>query len=634
MLPKANLTEYLHQKKWFFFALLVLLTASVFICSYIGMTATPIDSINISPASDSGWIFTLRDGTPITPDATGELPLAEPTETVYLSRSLAEYKGKLAASALLSINTRTCDVAVFAEGELIADPTHRYNETDGSFAEAQVKTTGGGIFTMGMAEEITLAVKFTGGKASVSLLPTVEIFIDAQSYYSQWMAPTAEAALPAGIFLGAALLLALLFLIGLYYEKTNWSWLLLALLALTFGLLQTVSYSSSVIWFLQSPVLIWGIQVFPTIIVLWVLWYHTDRKVKKFGWLLPLLCTLCVAGGIVHRHIDLAAGAKWTNLLQGKILPAAGLVSLTVCIWQAVRKNSYYRRFCLLGGCITIGVGIFTLISALADGAWWQTLQTTAQNVKLLKSWFQPLQLVNKLLFALFFCLAFYDFITGIVRRNAELQALTLQNRYTAEHAAHLRRSLDETHELRHEMRHHIDALKTLCKEGDLARIEHYLSGLGGNVIDIPSRYTDHALIDALISACAKRAEKLGVHLDAAVLVPDSIGIEDADIAVLLSNMTDNAIEALAALPKDANRLLQIKVEAVADGGLFVSCRNTYSGTLHHNDDGELLSTKSGEGHGLGLKAMRRVAGKYNSVLLVEPEGNTFSVTTYLYFPK
>ena len=189
---------------------------------------------------------------------------------------------------------------------------------------------------MGMVEEITLAVKFTGGKASVATLPSVEIFIDAPSYYSQWMAPTAEAALPAGIFLGAALLLALLFLIGLYYEKTNWSWLLLAL---TSGLLQTVTYSSSVIWFLQSPVLIWGIQVLPAIIVLWVLWYHTDGLVRKFGWLLPLLCTLCVAGSIVYRQIDLAAGAKWTNLLQGKILPAAGLVSLTVCIWQAVRKK-------------------------------------------------------------------------------------------------------------------------------------------------------------------------------------------------------------------------------------------------------------------------------------------------------
>ena len=134
--PKTSLTEYLNPKKRFFLALLVLLTASVFVYSYIGMTATPIDSINISPASDSGWTFTLRDGTPITPDPTGEFPLDEPEETVYLSRSLVEHKRKLAASALLSINTRTCDVAVFAESELIADPTHRFSEADGSFAEA------------------------------------------------------------------------------------------------------------------------------------------------------------------------------------------------------------------------------------------------------------------------------------------------------------------------------------------------------------------------------------------------------------------------------------------------------------------------------------------------------------------
>ena len=630
----GKLTDYLYQKKYFFLALILTLAVAWVSVTYIGMTQTPIDSIDLSPARDSGWTYTLADGTELTPDEAGNLPLTDAGATVYLTRSLGEYKDVLAASALLSVNTRTCDVAVFAEGELIADPTHRYNESDGSFAEAQVKTTGGGIFTLGIVEEITLAVKFTTGKAAVAMLPTVEIFIDAPSYYSQWMAPTAKSALPAGVFLAAALLLTLLFLIRLYFGKTNWSFLLLALLALTFGLLQTVSYSSSVIWFLQSPVIIWGIQVLPTVIVLWVLWYHTDRRVKKLGWMVPLLCTLCVAGGIVYRQIDLAAGAKWTNLLQGKILPAVLLISLLVCIWQAVRKNGYYRRFCLLGGIFVLGVGVVTLISYLRVGPWWQTLQTTAQNVAMLKSWFQPMQLVNKLLFALFFCLAFDDFITGIVRRNAELQALTLQNRYTAEHAAHLRRSLDDTHALRHEMRHHIEALKALCREGNLLRVSDYVERIGGAMGDLPGRYTDHPLVNALVASCAQRAKGLEADFEAIVQLPEQIAVEDTDLAVLISNMADNALEALAAVPEGKERRLQIKIEIFESAGLFVSCVNSFSGKLNWGKNGTLLSTKEGADHGLGLKAMHRVAEKYNSVLVVEQEEELFLAKTYLYFKQ
>lgn len=624
---------YLFEKKAFIAALIIALSVLLAVSAYIGMTHTPIASIVVSPASEPhAWTFALHDGTALAPDGEGGFVLPDTAATVYCTRSLAELEDELTASAVLTVNTRTCDVAVFADGELLADPTHRFSEADGVFAAPTGKGTNGGVFTLGTASALTLAVRFLGENTSVSALPSVEIFSSAPAYYSQWMAPTAESALPAGMFLAAAILLAGLFLLRLYDGAANRSYLLLSLLALSFGLLQTVSYSASVIWFLQSPLVIWSIQVLPTIIILWLLWYHTTGGLRRFGWLLPLLCVVGAAVGVIWRSIDLAAGAKWTNLLQGKLLPFALLFALLVCGWQAYRKNAYYRRFFLWGGVLAVCAGAATLVSCWCDGAWWRNLRTAVQNASMLGSFFQPTQLVNQLLLVLFFVLAVCGFIEGAVRRRGELQALTLQNRYASEHAAYLRRSLDETREVRHEIRHHLEALKALCGEGDISRISRYVDALGGELSELPDRYTDNALINALVASCAAEARKLGADFEAIVQVPEHIGIEDTDLAVLLSNMTDNALEAVSSVPDGESRLLRLKVEIFEDMGLYVGCSNSFAGELKHGENGELLSTKRGEGHGLGLKAMHRVAEKYNSVLVLEQEDGIFHAKTYLYY--
>jgi len=242
-------------------------------------------------------------------------------------------------------------------------------------------------------------------------------------------------------------------------------------------------------------------------------------------------------------------------------------------------------------------------------------------------------RLFDILLVLLFFA-AFYDFVMQTVRRSAELQALTLQNRYAAEHAEHLRRSLDETRAMRHEMRHHIAALKGLIASGDMTRAGDYINSLGNDLCAEPARYTDHALINALVSACAQKAKALGAEFDASIQVPEVIGIEDTDLTVLLSNMIDNALEALAEVPEKNDRSLHLTAAIFENTGLFISCTNTFAEERKVDDAGNLLSTKTEEGHGLGLTAMHRVAEKYNSILLPEINGNVFHVKTYLYFKK
>jgi len=633
METKQNITKRLSEQKWFFLALVLTLLAAWGLITYLGMAQTPIKSIELTPARQPGaWTYALADGTPVTSEEDGRLVLPDEAATLYCTTALDGY-GMLTSSALLAVSSRACDVAVFSDGELLADPSHRFDEISGAFSEPTGRAAGSGLFTLGAAKTLTLAVQFQSPEASVNLLPSVTVYPELAAYQSIHLTEGARAALPAGIFLAITAVLMLLFMFRLYGGKGNVDVLLLALVALSFCLLNTLPYGIYVVWFLQTPFVSYTLRLLPTLMLLWILWCRWNGKLRRFGWLLPLLCTVAVAAGIVWRKIDIVSGNAFTNLLQGKLLPLSMLSALLLCVWQAICGNDTYRRFFRMGGVLAALLGLATAISFLRNGGWSITLQTAFRNTALL-GYFELLQMVNQFLLILLFLLAFYDFVMSIVRRNAELQTLTLQNRYAAEHAEHLRRSLDDTREMRHEMRHHVQALQALCADGEYERVKDYVDTLGSSFFSEPVRYSDHTLVNALVTACSQRAEKLGAEFDASVHVPETIDIRDTDLAVILSNMIDNAMEALSVVPNKKDRKLHLKIAVYEDTGLFISCTNTFVGELKQDQAGEYLSTKEADGHGLGMKAMKRVAEAYNSLLVPEVNGNTFHIKTYLNYKK
>ena len=633
MFAKEKWKRFLCDKKWFLLALIP--AAALLWCYflYIRMTQTPLKSLDISPASDpASWHFTLADGTEVSPQ--GENLLLPPDTVLYCSRDLSQLEFSLTPTSILAMNRFGCDAAILSDGKLLADPSLRYHPQEGRFDTGGQPAMYSDIITLGSAQELTLVLSYPGGMASIRQLPSLVLYPDLTAYQSQAMASTAQDALPAGVLLAAALFLAGLFFFQLYHGKADASLLPLSLLALSFGLERTVSYGAYAIWFLQSPLVLVGLQMLPLVLSLWVLWYHLAGRVRKWGILLPAFGSLSMAIGLVWRLIDNQGGAGWTNLLLSRLLPLALLVSLLLCAHQACRGIAYYRHFFLLGGVLLLFFVLAILFSLAGDGSLWSYLRSLWQNTQMLRSFFYLARLVNHLLLLLFFLLAAYDFVQSVVRRNSELQLLTVQNHYASEHAAYLRRSLDETYAMRHEILHHMNALSAFCQEGDLQRVQQYVEHFTGQIRQAPGRYTDHPLINALVSYCQIQAQKLDASFQASVQVPQHIGIVDADLAVLLSNMIDNALHAVAALPDPQERSIRLKVEIFENAGLFVSCTNSFSGDLQRDEQGDPLSPRRREGHGQGIKAMRRVAEQYNSVLIIETQDNLFHVKSYLYFQE
>ena len=610
------------RRRWPFLlalALLLVLVAGTFL--YLRLAQTPPAYRTISPAEDpAAWTFYLSDGTPAQPDEAGVFHLPAGVTILCCVTTLPQ---DLTDAAFLGVSAQDMDAALLLNGAPVA-------QLCGSGGESGPASLSG-YCTLRQAAggELTLAVRFSqaGAEPSLAALPALTLYAEAAAFVYQGVAAGAEAALPAGVFLAAALFLLALFLFQMWKDRTDWALLLLALAFLFLCLEQTVTYALFTVVYFQTPAVLWLTQIAPTLSLLWLLWYHTGERVRKFAWPAPLLLTAVCLSMAVARLLDLQQFAAPMNLFQGQILPLAMLLFLAEGVWEALRGSAWHRRVLEVSGGLLAVAAAGAALFRLESGRWPGSIDTIRSGLGF-GSCFQLLDVWNDVLIAACFLLAVYHFIQGVARRDVALQTLSLQKRYAEENADLLRESLDRTRQDRHEFRHHLEALGALAQARDWERLEAYLNTLSSQQEDAPLRYSDNVLVNAIVTPRLNRAREAGVEVQAAIQVPERLGIEDADLSIFLTNLLDNALE--AAIPsRRERRRLSLRV-GVHNERLFIACENTFDGPLIFREDGSIGSSKKEEGHGYGLETMQRVAEKYNSVLKISGEDGYFQVKTNL----
>ena len=112
--------------------------------------------------------------------------------------------------------------------------------------------------------------------------------------------------------------------------------------------------------------------------------------------------------------------------------------------------------------------------------------------------------------------------------------------------------------------------------------------------------------------------------------LPSALDMELSDIAVILGNLLDNALDAV---PRSADKTLKLDIRYDRQA-LFIHIENTYDGIVICADkDGETLpaTRKSGGSHGHGLKNIARCIAKYDGHMDISHEGSIFSAAILLY---
>lgn len=182
----------------------------------------------------------------------------------------------------------------------------------------------------------------------------------------------------------------------------------------------------------------------------------------------------------------------------------------------------------------------------------------------------------------------------------------------------------------RHDYRNHIQVMKALAANGDLAGIQAYLDELDTdlNTVDTVIK-TGNAMADAILNSKISLAKSRHIQVQADAHIPVKLRMSELDLCVILGNLFDNAIEASLALPED-QRLIRVYMD-MKGTQLYISFTNFTAAAKQHKI-GRRFATTKGAGHGFGLVRIDSIIDRLDGYLSRNSEDGAF--TTEILIPQ
>lgn len=222
--------------------------------------------------------------------------------------------------------------------------------------------------------------------------------------------------------------------------------------------------------------------------------------------------------------------------------------------------------------------------------------------------------------------------LVNVYAMNAELSEKNHQLAMQSLQYGSLNEKIEETKKARHDLRHHMTVMTGFLDNDDTAGLRQYLLTYLKTLPDYSTTvFCKHPIFNMLIHYFAQLAKESGIDFTVSMNIPLKIPVADSDLAVLFGNLLENAVQACAAQNHPDRRIV---MHGGIDGdSLVVTLDNTFDGSLKHNHDGTLLSTKPG-GTGLGIESARAIAARYGGIIKVEQADGLFMASVMLELPE
>ncbi len=162
-----------------------------------------------------------------------------------------------------------------------------------------------------------------------------------------------------------------------------------------------------------------------------------------------------------------------------------------------------------------------------------------------------------------------------------------------------------QVRKLRHDMRNHMAALQGFISQGNTEAASGYITELTNSpAFQSTMRFCENETANIVLVSKAIEMEREGLKADFTVALPENLKIDGPELAALIGNALDNAIEA-ARVAEDK----RITIQARADKGmLMMRVSNAFTGA-RQDEGGSFPTTKPDKrSHGFGLEGIRELA--------------------------
>lgn len=162
----------------------------------------------------------------------------------------------------------------------------------------------------------------------------------------------------------------------------------------------------------------------------------------------------------------------------------------------------------------------------------------------------------------------------------------------------------------RHDLRHQLQAITELVAQGDRDAALKFLDAAQKRLDEQKViRWCRPPVLDAVFSSYFDQAKKQGISVEAKISLPNTLPVDEGELAIVVANALENAIHANLALP-GKQRIICCKM--VGTPSVMLELSNPCTGTISFDCNG--LPVAQTEGHGLGVQSISAFCRKNGAV--------------------
>ena len=206
-----------------------------------------------------------------------------------------------------------------------------------------------------------------------------------------------------------------------------------------------------------------------------------------------------------------------------------------------------------------------------------------------------------------------YLFFDRVQKENSaryEAQLSTLQVSALRSRMEAVRAAENAIRTEHHDLRHRLQAVAELVSRGDKDTALDFLDTAQKRLDERRViRWCYPPVLDAVFSSYFDQAQNQGISVEAKIALPNSLSVNEGELAIVLANALENAIHANLNLPQGQR---QIRCKMVGSPGILLELSNPCTAPVSFDSDGLPVSQK--EGHGMGVQSISAFCRKNGAV--------------------
>ncbi len=217
---------------------------------------------------------------------------------------------------------------------------------------------------------------------------------------------------------------------------------------------------------------------------------------------------------------------------------------------------------------------------------------------------------------------------------KSKIKLLKGKNYLLEQQCEFMKQSFSTNAELFHDMNHHLQVIYHMAMQAQNEDIQSYISHISTPINTLAnSIWTGVDIVDAILNCKRATAIQKGYTMHINAELPYNTGINSDDYCTILSNLIDNALEALDQFSQSSESLfIEVSIRRIHQF-LMIQIRNPYYESPEKKSGFFLTSKKDKSLHGLGLKNVSKIVKKYQGSIDFEMDNGIFTVTALLFFP-